>query len=99
MLILISLYGCFDEPSRRVKENQIVYAFPNPARDFAFVYVRNTTNDTGTLTVFDPKGDISLEQDVPPGMYDFEVELKSDGKYHVVCKIGDQAYTTVILRF
>jgi hypothetical protein len=99
ILLALSLCGCFDEPTRNLDQPGVVYAFPNPARNTGYVSVNNTSNDMGTLNVFDPEGKIVLDENVPPGFSDFPLALESEGKYHVVCKIAGQRYTTTILRF
>lgn len=80
-------------------KSELIVTYPNPALSIAFIFLSNTTQP-GQIKVFDPTGDIILEQAVSTGQYNYSVDLAGSpaGKFHAVFTFGSDAIVKTFIK-
>jgi PBP1b-binding outer membrane lipoprotein LpoB len=91
------IQGC-NTPPDIVPTTSAISVYPNPAQDVAYIMLDNTTNEAAELNVFDPKGNLILQQDILSETYKTMLRLQQTpkGTYHIVFK---RSGSTVTKRF
>jgi hypothetical protein len=75
-------------------------AYPNPFMENGSVAVTNNGTSEALLKVFDPKGEIILNELVETGThtYRFDAHARPTGKYQVVYIVGPNQYTAELIK-
>jgi hypothetical protein len=99
LALLLVIVGC-KENSEIPQPSSLVAAYPNPMKNMLFVTVNNNTGASAQLIVFDTKGDIVADNTFGDGLnqIQFDVSKLPDGRFHIICKAGDQVHTTEVLK-
>ena len=100
VFLLTSLVcACHVTPDIEPPINTAFSIYPNPARFFATINVRNRTENS-TLLVFDTKGKIFATFNVTPqqGEYNINFQDEPAGTYHVVLKTRDSVVTDKLIK-
>jgi hypothetical protein len=96
----IFLTGCNDKPEVQPANTSNIQVYPNPASHAAYIQVANQNNNSFLLKVFDPKGDLILEEKGGRIRQTFMLQLSNEpkGKYQVILKTDKSVSATSLIK-
>lgn len=99
LAMLLIIVGCKDN-SETPQPSSLVAAYPNPMKNMMFVTVNNNSGASAQLIVFDPKGDIVVDDTFSDGFTRIQLDVSNlpDGRFHIICKADGQVHTTEVLK-
>lgn len=98
---LLLLTGCNDKAEVSPAYNgDKLRVYPSPAVNYAHIEVRHLDNSPFVLKVFDPKGELMLDEQGIQGFKTFNLDLsgRPKGKYQVILKTDQLVSTQVLLK-
>lgn len=100
LVSLTILISCNDKPEVEPTNYDVLTVYPNPVAQVAYVEVRGDVNQPFTLSVFDIKGKLLLEEKGISGSQYFSVNLSNEpkGEYQVILQAQNIRATQKILK-
>ncbi len=99
-IIVLTACSCSDKVEVEALNNGTLQTFPSPMDSNGFIFINHTSNEPGTLKVFDPKGKIILEEEVNTGTHRYELIVidRPSGKYQVVFVVGSIVISQTMIK-
>ena len=98
--LIIFHLACSNAPDFVQDTSGVLSVFPSPSDVDVQVITRNSQSQTGTLDIFDPKGDMIFSVNVPTGEHIEHVNISQSpsGKFHAVFKAGSLSVTKTFFK-